>query len=98
MEPLAVRGARIRCRHSAPPPPYWYAITLELFDGGEWHTIRLWDNADELDEHHEHAYTRSGGKQGPRILGFASANRAMASAIAEAKERTEEIVRQWRIS
>jgi predicted transcriptional regulator len=91
-------GARIRCRHSEPPPPYAYAITLELIDRGEWHTVRLWDNADELDEHHEHAYTRSNGKQEPRILEFASANEAMAAAIAEAKRNVKEIVEQWRAS
>jgi hypothetical protein len=95
---LAAGDARIRCRHSEPPPPYSYAITLELLDGGEWHTIRLWDNADGFDEHHEHAYTRSGGKQWPTILDFATANEAMAAAIAEAKRRAEEIVRQWRAS
>ncbi|MGV1047790.1 MAG: hypothetical protein ACOYD4_04595 [Solirubrobacterales bacterium] len=98
LEDLAVADARIRCRRSEPPPPYLYAITLELVEDGEWHTVRLWDNADALDEHHEHAYSREGGKQAPRMLEFASANAAMAAAIAEAKGRVREIVRQWRAS
>jgi hypothetical protein len=39
-----------------------YAITLEHEEDGEWLTVRLWDNADGVDEHHEHAHTRSGGE------------------------------------
>lgn len=61
-----------------------------------WQTVRLWDNADGLDEHHEHAYTRVGGKQDPAILAFVSTNDAMATAIAEAKLRAPAIVREWR--
>lgn len=95
---LAVSAARIRFRRSESPPPYSYAITLELIEEGEWRTVRLWDNADGLDGHHEHEHTRRGGKQVPRILEFASENEAMAAAIAEAKQRVEEIVRQWRAS
>lgn len=44
---------RIRYRRSEPPPPVPYAITLEAFEGGDWTTVRLWDNADAVDEHHE---------------------------------------------
>lgn len=88
--------ARIRYRRSEAPPPFSYAVTLEVMHDREWHTVRLWDNADALDEHHEHAYTRGGGKQDPAILGFASTNEAMAAAIAEAKWKAGEIVRQWR--
>jgi hypothetical protein len=98
VEPLALKDTRIRCRHSAPPLPYSYAITLELLEGGQWHTVRLWDNADGLDEHHEHGYTRGGGKQRPRILEFASANQAMAAAIADAKRRVLEIVTEWEVA
>ena len=88
--------ARIRYRRSAPPPPFSYAITLEVIEGDEWHTVRLWDNADAMDEHHEHAYTRHGGKQDPLILEFPSTNEAMAAAIAKAKWKGAEIVRRWR--
>lgn len=63
-----------------------------------WETVRLWDNADAIDEHHEHSYTRAGGKQAPAILAFDSANQAMAAAIHKAKFETEEIVRQWQAS
>ncbi len=60
--------------------------------------MRLWDNAHDCDEHHEHEYTRRGGKGEPRILRRATVNEAMATAIVEAKLRAEEVVRQWRMS
>lgn len=88
-------GLRIRFGRSAPPPPTFYAITLEYRENETWTTVRLWDNADGADEHHEHAYTRAGGKQAPVVREFASANEAMPAAIDKAELRAEEIVRQW---
>ncbi|MBW8060376.1 MAG: hypothetical protein FVQ78_08635 [Solirubrobacterales bacterium] len=89
---------RIRFRRSEPPPPVSYAITLESFEEGDWTTVRLWDNADAIDEHHEHDHGRAGGKQPPVILEFDSVNEAMAAAISKAKAEAPEIVRQWRES
>lgn len=89
---------RIRYRRSEPPPPVSYAIMLEVFEDGEWTTVRLWDNADGVDEHHEHQYTRASGKQPPSVLDFSSPNEAMAAAIKKAKAEAPEIVRQWRES
>jgi hypothetical protein len=91
-------GIRIRFRRSEPPPPVSYAITLESFEGGEWATVRLWDNSDAVDEHHEHEHTRTGGKQVATILDFDFPNVAMAAAIRKAKREALEIVRQWRES
>lgn len=91
-------GLRIRFRRSEAPPPVSYAITLELLESEEWTTVRLWDNADHADEHHEHAHTRRDGKQPPTILYFQSTNGAMAAAIRKAKDESEEIVRKWRAS
>lgn len=91
-------GTRIRFRRSEAPPPVSYAITLEILEDAEWTTVRLWDNADDIDEYHEHAYTREEGKQPPAILDFKSANDAMAAAIRKAKDEAEEIVRKWRES
>jgi hypothetical protein len=91
-------GIRIRFRRSEPPPPVSYAITLESLENGEWTTVRLWDNADAVDEHHEHEHTRTGGKQAAAILDFDSPNVAMAAAIRKAKGEVPEIVRQWRES
>src|SRR3954471_7463108 len=89
---------RIRVRRSQPPPPIDYAITLEFLDLGRWSTIRLWDNADGIDLHHEHTYTRNGGKQPPIIHNFATPNDAMAAAIEQAKLLADAIVGQWRSS
>jgi hypothetical protein len=91
-------GMRIRFRRSQAPPPVFYAITLECQEGGGWATVRLWDNADAVDEHHEHLHTPTGGKQPPAILSFDSPNEAMAAAIRKAKAEASEIVRQWRRS
>ena len=60
--------------------------------------MRLWDNADAVDEHHEHEHTRAGGKQVATILDFDSPNEAMAAAIRKAKREALEIVKQWRES
>ena len=89
---------RIRYRRSEPPPPVSYAIVLESLENGEWMAVRFWDNADAVDEHHEHEYTRASGKQAPAVLDFGSQNEAMAAAIEKAKAEALEIVRQWRNS
>lgn len=89
---------RIRFRRSEAPPPVSYAITLECLVEGRWTTLRLWDNADHVDEHHEHEYTRTGGKQTPEVHRFDSINDAMAAAIRKAKAEAQEIVRQWQRS
>ncbi len=73
-------------------------ITLESLEDGEWTTVRLWDNADAVDEHHEHEHTKTGGKQAATILDCDSPNVAMAAAIRKAKGKALEIVRQWRES
>jgi hypothetical protein len=91
-------GIRIRFRRSQAPPPVSYAITLECEVEGAWMTVRLWDNADGIHEHHEHEYTRTDGKQKPSMLEFATANDAMSAAIRKAKREAEVIVRQWRTS
>jgi hypothetical protein len=92
------RDTRIRYRRSEPPPPVSYAITLEIHEDGEWTTVRLWDNADAVDEHHEHEYARASGKQAPAVLDFSSPNEAMAAAIKKGKTDAPGIVRQWRES
>jgi hypothetical protein len=87
---------RIRYRRSAPPGSIAYAVTLEVLEDARWTTIRLWDNAHDPEEHHEHPYRRAEGKQPPIILGHAPANLAMAVAIRQARADAEELVRQWR--
>lgn len=91
-------GIRVRYRRSEPPPPYTYAITLEVYEESVWKTVRLWDNADNVYEHHVHEYTREGEKQRPMILQFDSVNEAMAAANDEARNRAQKLVREWRQS
>ena len=86
---------RIRFRRSEAPPPISYAITLEVLEGARWRTVRLWDNSDGVDEHHEHLHTREGGKQPATILQFESSNDAMAAAIRKARSEAAGIVRRW---
>jgi hypothetical protein len=81
---------------SEPPPPVSYAIALEVLEAGDWTTIRLWGNADDVDEHHEHAYTREDGKQPPAVVDAKSVNDAMAAAIQKAKADATRIVAEWR--
>lgn len=63
-----------------------------------WTAVRLWDNADDVNQHHLHRYTQQEGKQRPEILEFESINDAMAVANDEAREKGKEIVEQWRQS
>lgn len=92
-------GIRVRYRRSEPPRPYTYAVTVEVEEDEDiWTTVRSWDNADDVHEHHVHRYMRQEGKQSPEILEFRSINEAMATAEKEAKEGWAEIVRQWRQS
>jgi hypothetical protein len=89
---------RIRFRRSEAPPPYRYAITVEVREDEEWMTIRLWDNAHGVDLHHEHAYTRREGKQPPILHSFGSPNQAIPAALDMAKTNPRRMVRQWRSS
>lgn len=89
---------RIRYRRGEPPPPVSYAITLETFETGSGRQWASGTTPIAVDEHHEHAYTRAGGKQAPAVLGFSSSNEAMAAAIRKTKTEAPEIVRQWRAS
>lgn len=85
----------MRYLRSEPPPPYTYAVTVEVEERGVWQAVRLWDNADDVNEHHMHRYTQEEGKQSPEILNFNSINEAMAAAKKEAEEGWEEIVGEW---
>jgi hypothetical protein len=72
-----VPDIRVRWRRSQPPPPYSYAVTVEVEEPEDvWTTVRLWDNADDVHEHHVHEYKRDDGKQKPMIRSFESINEA----------------------
>ena len=75
--------------------PIRYAISLEMRVEGNWTTIRLWDNAHEANEHHEHEYTRSKGKGDPAVHPFRLINEAMASAMTRAQQDWQAIRDRW---
>jgi hypothetical protein len=77
-------------------PPIRYAIVLEAAIDERWTAIRLWDNAHDIDEHHEHEYTRSMGKLDPIVHTFSSVNQAMAAAMTRAAEEHSTILHRWR--
>jgi hypothetical protein len=88
-------AARIRYCRSEHPPPIEYAVILEVLVDGRWSTIAVWDNAEAFDEHHEHRYTRSEGKQVPTKLVFSSTNEAMATAVGKAVSDWQAILSDW---
>jgi hypothetical protein len=86
---------RIRYRRSE-QIPIRYAIVLEARVDGDWTALRLWDNAHYPEEHHEHEYTRSGGKCHPVVRRFMSINEAMADAMKRAGQDWPAILETWR--
>jgi hypothetical protein len=88
-------GVRIRYGRSE-RLPFRYAIVLEAQIEDAWTTTRLWDNAHEAEEHHEHEYTRSEGKRAPLVRAFGSTNEAMAAAMARAARDWRTILENWR--
>jgi hypothetical protein len=76
--------------------PIRCAIVLETRTEDGWTTIRLWDNAHGVEEHHEHEYTHSGGKCDPVVHAFSSTNQAMAAAMTRAARDWQTILENWR--
>lgn len=73
-------GVRLSARYTS-GPQLRYALRLLALIDGAWTTIRLWDNAHGLGEHHVHRYTRAGGKQPPVLLSHPTPGRALAAAF-----------------
>jgi hypothetical protein len=73
--------------------PVEYAIMLLVEREGAWHTIRLFDNAHDPAEHHEHRYVGS-EKQAP-IVTRGSVNDAMHAAEVKLRGDWFDIVRSW---
>lgn len=88
-------GVRIRYSRSE-RRPINYAIGLEAQLEGHWTTIRLWDNAHNVDQHHEHEYTSSQGKREPSVHPYTTVNQAMAAAMTRAAEDWLAILELWR--
>ena len=73
--------------------PVEYAIMLLVEREREWHTVRLFDNAHDSNEHHEHRYVGS-EKQEP-IVTRGSVNDAMHAAEVKLRGGWFDIVRNW---
>jgi hypothetical protein len=73
--------------------PVEYAIMLLVERDGEWHMVRMFDNAHDPTEHHEHRYIGS-AKQEP-IITHGSVNDAMHAAEVKIKGGWSDIVRSW---
>jgi hypothetical protein len=76
--------------------PIRYAIVLETRVEEDGIAIHLWDNAHDVDEHHEHEYTRREGKRDPVVHVFSSTNQAMAAAMTRAAKDWQTILDNWR--
>lgn len=73
--------------------PIEYAITLRVLRDARWRTIRLFDNAHAVDEHHEHRYVDS-SKQAPAVR-VGDVNTAMATALETLFTTWRHIVNDW---
>jgi hypothetical protein len=74
--------------------PVEYAIMLLVFRETKWHTVRTFDNAHDLEEHHEHRYCGT-KKQDPVIRTNCTTNTAMADAIGALLKSWPAIVESW---
>lgn len=86
---------RVRYRRTESPPPWRYAVILEILVEGTWATIHLWDNAHDPEIHQEHEETRREGKKGPIVLDFESVRDAMAAAVEKGVGQWREIKDRW---
>jgi hypothetical protein len=73
--------------------PVEYAIVLLVERDGEWHTVRVFDNAHDSNEHHEHRYVGSEKKE--PIVTRGSVNDAMHAAEVKLRGGWFDIVRSW---
>lgn len=83
---------RIRITRSS-THPVEYAVVLMARREGRWHTVRVFDNAHEPEEHHEHRYVGE-EKQAPTVT-RGPVNEAMHAAILACRESWADIVREW---
>lgn len=73
-----------------------YAVLLQVWEGGEWRTIRLIDNAHG--RHEMHRYTRREGKRSAESFHHGKINDAIPDAIADLRDRWETILAAWKRS
>jgi hypothetical protein len=73
--------------------PVEYAVLLLIFRDGKWHTVRAFDNAHDVEEHHEHRYV--GDEKQPPIITRGPVNQAMHNALYGLIENWRAIADQW---
>ena len=73
--------------------PVEYAIVLVVLREGRWHTVRMFDNAHDRTEHHEHRYL--GDEKQPPIVTRGPVNVAMNEAETRLRTTWPAIVESW---
>lgn len=73
--------------------PVEYAVVLLVERDGKWHTVRTFDNAHALEEHHEHRYIGA-EKQAP-IITNGPVNNAMHAVEIKLLGNWGDIVHSW---
>lgn len=70
-----------------------YTVLLRAHRDGQWHEVRVWDNAHGTNEMHR--YTRGSGKQPAVIFHRGSFAEGYRAAYADARSNYQEIVDGW---
>lgn len=86
------RDVRIRITRSS-THPVEYAVVLLARRDGRWHTVRVFDNAHDPEEHHEHRYF--GEEKQPPTVTHGPVNEALHAAILVCRASWADIVREW---
>lgn len=73
--------------------PIEYSIVLVARRGGNWHTVRLFDNSHAPNEHHEHAYV--GSEKQPPGIRRCTAEAAISEALLRLRIEWADIVARW---
>jgi hypothetical protein len=85
--------SRIVIRRSSSHPVEYAIVLVHEYDGAD-RTVRSYDNAHAVDEHHEHRYIRT-EKQPPTITD-GTVNDAMASALRRLRQHWRAYVDEWK--
>lgn len=71
-----------------------YAVVLVVKEQGDWHAIRVYDNAHQINDMHR--YNREGEKQPAETFHLGSASEALQSAIETIRSGYSEMIESWR--
>jgi hypothetical protein len=71
-----------------------YAVVLLVEEQGEWHSVRVYDNAHQTNDMHR--YNREGEKQPAETFHEGSASEALQGAIETIRSGYSEMIESWR--